>query len=396
MRPSHLPFVSRGSLLAFLSLALFAATSARADESESNLEIKIYGDANYAFSTTNIANPEATAAKAHSSFAAGLLDIFPSYQLDRVTFLSEVVFEGGTGGTENIGVDVERMQVAYLVKDWLRLRVGRSHTAFGYYGDVFHHAREFDLTTNRPYFIQFEDSGGLLVAHTTGVGADGTLKSKVTDVRYDLDVGNGRTSDPTAVALYYSPRTAPMMNLRLRLLPHFLDGLMVGGNVMYVPIAASPTPDPLGVPVLAHNLNEYDVGAHAAYMEHHLHLILEGAILLREDAVTSARYRHYIGYFEGGYSIGAFTPYGRIEGGKLDSADPYLQNQSFTATAFTGSWADTRYFADGRLGIKWIATENIAIKVEYRHFVTNGAAGGLPASGLPSFDGGQAQFAFGF
>jgi hypothetical protein len=381
-------FVLRSSLTFFALLCV--SRGARAEEGESNLEVKFYGDANYAISTTNIANPQITAAKAHSSFAAGLLDIFPSYQLDRVTFLSEVVFEGGSGGTENISVDVERMQLTYLVKDWLRLRIGRSHTAFGYYGDVYHHAREFDLTTLRPYFIQFEDSGGFIVAHTTGVGAEGALKSKVTDFRYDVDVGNGRTSDPTAVALYYSAQTAPMMNLRLRLMPHFLDGLMVGGNVMYVPIAASPIPNPLDVPVLAHALNEYDVGAHAAYMEHHFHLILEGAIMLREDSVTKAEYRHYIGFFEAGYSIGAFTPYGRIEGGKLDTADPYLANQAFTATAFTGSWADTRYFGDGRLGVKWLATENIAVKLEYRHFVTNAG------SNLPSFDGGQAQFAFGF
>jgi hypothetical protein len=368
---------------------LFCAGVARADDSESNLDLKVYGNADFGVSTAQMANPQFAATTVHNSFAAAALDIFPTYSRDRLSFLAELMIEGHSDNS--IGVDLERVQVAYLFAEWLRLRVGRAHTAFGYYGDSYHHGRIFDLTTSRPYFIGFEDSGGLLMAHTVGIGLEGAFKSKLVDIRYDFDVGNGRPSDPTAVPVLYALQDQKQLNLRLRFMPRFLDGLIVGGNIQYVPIGASPANPAVGTVVLAHPLNEYDVGVHIAYMEHHLHLIVEGAMMSRRDTVTRIEYRHYLGFFEGGYRIGAFTPYVRIEGAAFDeSGDPYLANETFASNMATSSWAGTSHFGDLRLGTRWDALENLVFKLEYRHFASN------VASGFPSFDGAVAQAAFGF
>jgi len=380
----------RDGLGAFVAIvaALSWASAARADEGE-GLEIKVYGDADYGVSTQQMANPQYTGATVHNSFAAAALDVFPTYSRDRLNFLAEIMFEGQP--SNNIDVDLERLQVTYLVAEWLRLRAGRSHVAFGYYGDTYHHGRIFDLTTSRPYFIQFEDSGGLLMSHTVGVGLEGTLKSRALDFRYDFDVGNGRPSDPTSVPLLYALQDKKELNLRLRLMPRFIDGLIIGGNVQYVPIEASPPNPAPGIVPLADSLDEYDFGAHIAYMENHFHLIAEGAIMLRRDAVTQVEYRHTIGFFEGGYQIGVFTPYTRIEGGHFDpKGDPYLANQNFTSNTGTASWGGTAYFGDLRLGLRWDPLESVALKLEYRHLATNSG------SGFPSFDGAVAQAAFGF
>lgn len=362
---------------------------ALADDSESNLELKVYGDANFGVSTAQMANPQFGAATVHNSFAAAALDLFPTYSRDRLTFLAELMFEGGP--SNDLGIDLERLQVSYLFAEWLRVRVGRAHTAFGYYGDTYHHGRIFDLTTNRPYFIQFEDSGGFLMAHTVGVGVEGKLKFTALDFRYDFDVGNGRPSDPTTVPLLYGLQDQKQLNLRLRVMPKFLDGLSVGANAQYVPIGASPSNPASGIVPLANAINEYDIGAHLAYMEHHFHLIVEGAMMIRQETVTRVEYRHYIGFFEGGYQIGAFTPYTRLEGGAFDkNVDPYLANQNFSSNVGTASWGGTTGFADWRLGLRWDAVENVVLKVEYRHLATN------TGSGFPSFDGAVAQAAFGF
>lgn len=126
-----------------------------------------------------------------TTFAAAHLDLFLTAEVGKLSFLSEVFFEAREDNS--IGTDIERLQVTYLFENWFRVHAGRSHTAFGYYSDTYHHGNLFELTTARPFGVGFEDSGGLFTAHLVGAGADGTFElGKAGALRYDAEVGNGR------------------------------------------------------------------------------------------------------------------------------------------------------------------------------------------------------------
>jgi hypothetical protein len=354
--------------VAALSAFLLATVplDARAD-----LDLKFYGDTSFGVRNHS---------EVSNGFTASRLELFPTASLDRVTFLAELMAE--SGDNNEIAIDLERVQVAYLFSNWLRVRAGRMHTAFGYYNDAYHHGRFFEMTTGRPQLVDFEDEGGLLVAHLVGVAVDGQVAlGSAGDLHYDLETGNGRGRVVGEVAVFQARKSAKMVNLRLRFLPNALEGFMIGGNIAIdkIPRAADPTlTDPLPAGIL-HDMREIVAGAHVVYQQHHVHFIAEGAAILHDEEVTSAAYRHYGGFVEGGYSIGDFTPYARYEHIKFAAVlDPFYQ---------TGPLAGLSSYGAGRIGVKWVATENIALKLE----------GQTTATGIgPSVQAGMVQCAFGF
>ena len=113
------------------------------------------------------------------------------------------------GINNSIGVDVERVQVSWLFGDWLRVTAGRKHMAWGYYNDTYHHGNIFELTTSRPYSVDFEDSLGIVMSHLIGFSASTARSgSDRPYLRYDVEAGNPRSADITAVSVQYAQSTA--------------------------------------------------------------------------------------------------------------------------------------------------------------------------------------------
>jgi hypothetical protein len=352
MHPPLLASIAR-RVLVVLSAAgvLLAATPARADDDDSAVDLRIYGDTG--FTVRNHANVK-------DSFDAARLDFFPTASIDRLSFLAEAVFEAGENN--EFGIDVERMQVAYLFADWFRLKAGRMHTAYGYYNDAYHHGKIFELATDRPFAAQFEDGAGLLQAHIVGAAADGKIPlGSALDVHYDVEVGNGRGFSLDEVSVLNARKNDKMVNARLRLLPHFLEGLIIGGNIFRDEIPAAPAPATPATPPtgVANSLREIVVGAHVAYMEHGFHVILEGSYISHKDEVLGTKYADYSGFVEFGYTIGTVTPYTRTEHILFDAKlDPLYQEVPL--------YQNAQSLDDVRLGVKWAATENLALKLEGR------------------------------
>jgi len=213
----------------------FGADPFAAVASATDLTLKLYGDSGFAVRdasgqpwTTYTSNANIWAPNVNYAFFAERLDLFGSANIDRLSFISEIMFEGLHN---SIGVDVERLQVSYLFGDWLRLTAGRKHLSWGYYNDTYHHGTIFELTTSRPYSVDFEDSLGLVMSHLVGFAVDGTFKvGKSATLRYDAEVGNPRSADVTAVPVQYAEGGQPTVNARLRLMP--IDGLIIGVNAM--------------------------------------------------------------------------------------------------------------------------------------------------------------------
>lgn len=132
-----------------------------------------------------------------SGFRLGNLDLYIAPNLTgRVRALMEDVVEfddweapGAYNGQPS--VDIERLQVGYLVSDQLTVWVGRFHTPYGYWNTAYHHGAQLQPTTLRPQFIAFEDHGGVLPAHTNGLWATGHVSVGAGHFTYDVYAGNG-------------------------------------------------------------------------------------------------------------------------------------------------------------------------------------------------------------
>jgi hypothetical protein len=123
-----------------------------------------------------------------SGFVLGNLDFFFTPNFGRVKMLAELNFEVERDGT--LLTDLERMQLGYTVSDALTAWMGRFHTPYGYWNAAFHHGAQIQTVT-RPRFLEFEDRGGILPAHTVGLWTTGRIAAGNGKIVYDAYIGNG-------------------------------------------------------------------------------------------------------------------------------------------------------------------------------------------------------------
>ena len=321
-----------------LGSALLFSIPARA-----GVDLQMYGDIDYSVTKTD--------GKTTDRFGIPLLDIMPTASFERLTFLAEAIFE--YGDSNEVGVDVERVEIGYQVKPWLRIRAGRFHTALGYYNDAFHHGTLFQLAASRPLVVAFEDDGGLIPAHSVGIHADGQFQlSSTLALRYDVDLSNGRGVKPQEVTNVIDSNHGKAVNLRLRLLPAFAEGLTVGGNLYLDTIPAAPG-------YLAEGMSERILAAHLVYMNHGVHFIGELFFIHHELNDGTGTFRTRAAFVEAGYTIGSLTPYIGYEVIDLPpDLDPFYALSDFgtmgTIQAPSG-------------GLRWLANENLALKLFGRY-----------------------------
>src|SRR6266853_6992272 len=119
------------------------------------------------------------------------LDFFLTPRLgSRTRALFELNFEVGEDGS--VGVDLERAQIGYQFSDSATVWLGRFHTPYGYYNTAFHHGQQIATSLRRPRFIEFEDHGGIMPAHTVGAWLTGSERLGDEKLTYDLFNGNSQ------------------------------------------------------------------------------------------------------------------------------------------------------------------------------------------------------------
>lgn len=353
----------RATLAVALAVTGSAPTAARAET-----EISLYGDVDAGLTTTG------TRASTQDGFSAAKLDLFATASTGRWSFLAETMFEAGE--ENSFELDVERVQVGYLFREWLRVFAGRFHTAIGYYNDAFHHGAYFMLPVGRPTMVEFEDGGGLIPAHNIGLHADGRFAVGDGHLRYDLELANGRAADPLAIQNNHDTNRPKAVNLRLRYEPGgTLDGLVVGGNLYFDGIPADTTMPGGGTPALG-ALHEWIIGAHVAYLENNLHVIAEALAVQHTELDTGAQHRSYAMFAEAGHSFDKVIPYVRYELTRFPSeGDPYYRK------------AEADGYQTVSLGVKHATSDNIALKAQasLTFFVADGADPLLTLTGQVAF-----------
>src|SRR5215469_8345117 len=199
------------------------AAPERIEESKTLLNIRGFGD--YSFHGQDQKG-------ASTSFSLGQVDLFITSNIsDRFRFVTDLVFEKGRGN--NFEEDLERVLLEYRYSDYLKLELGRSHTAIGYYNLAFRHSSWWQTATGRPYLFLFEDEGGILPGHNVGASASGGIPSGKLGLHYIAEVGNGRAPMPRfqSVQNFVDNNHHKSFDLNVFARPEAVPGLQAGFSV---------------------------------------------------------------------------------------------------------------------------------------------------------------------
>ena len=335
------------SLCTVLSLAALALPAAllpsAAQAADPTVHLNLYGNVNYAVEKEGDAPTTNT-------FSVPNFDLFFSSELDKLTFSAEVLFDFD-GDTNEITVDLDRVQLSYAFRSWLRMTVGRFHNAIGYYNTAYPHGAAFyEMAIDRPALVDSHEVDSIVPTLGVGLRLDGRIPVGAAGfVSYDLDVTNGRGIEPGEVTTFIDHNRSKAYNLRLRFEPAFLDGLIIGGNAY---IDKIPT-DMLG---LAVGMQEQVFGAHIAYVESPYHLILEG-VMVRHLGDDGSKFQTLAALAQVGYSFGDFTPYARVELARFPKGtpDPFYS---------LGAQLERGDYLAVSAGLKYVVSSSLALKLE--------------------------------
>jgi len=254
----------------------------------------------------------------------GELDFFLTPRLgSRTRALFELNFEVGSDG--NVGVDLERAQIGYQFADSATVWLGRFHTPYGYYNTAFHHGQQIATSLRRPRFIEFEDHGGVMPAHTVGAWLTGSERVGDQKITYDVYIGNSQRITGGKLDMNNAGNTHGSTivggNLGL-LLSGALDGLKVGVDVFQTRIE-----DEDQSPAFVTQVKSY--GAYGAYDTDSWEDIAEFHVFSNQDLTGHTGTHHSdAGFLQMGYRAGRFTPYARYERGAFQQSDDYFASQA--------------------------------------------------------------------
>jgi hypothetical protein len=282
-------------------------------------------------------------------FNGGTLDIYLTPQFgDRVKGLVELAVEYGEDGTA--AIDMERLQLGYTVNDALTVWAGRFHTPVGLWNTSFHHGANLQTSIFRPRFIDFEDKGGILPAHSVGVWASGKTALGAGKLSYDAYVTNG-------------PRVVGS-TLDFAAFTDNDSGKMLGFNLGYLP-TGSLSGLTLGLHGFGSTTQTYDAnggamnrtklrmgGAYLGYDENDWEVIAEYYHFGNADAGSGAKRNSNAWFAQAGRTFGALTPFVRYEKAALDPNDNFFRSQE-SGRSYTRSSFGLRYAMDPKASVKF-------------------------------------------
>lgn len=284
-------------------------------------------------------------------FNAGSLDLYLTPQIGaRVKSLIELVVEFDEDGRSTI--DMERGQIGYTFSDELTLWGGRFHTPFGLWNTSYHHGANLQPSISRPTFVDFEDRGGLIPAHSVGLWASGRADAGHGKVTYDLFVANGPSIRDRVLSLdpFTDDNHEKMTGFNLGYRPAGpLGGLSVGLH------GFRSTTNAYGADGgLLHTTRLHALGGYLGYDARDWEVIGEYYRFhdLNEDG---SKHSSHAGFLHLGRTFGALTPFLRYERASLDPGDDYFR-----------SLLSGRSSSHVVLGARYAIDANSSVKLELR------------------------------
>jgi hypothetical protein len=313
-----------------------------ANRSRDDTGLPLHGFADVGVGTRNPLNPEV------KGFFVGNLDFYMTPQLgDRTRALFELNTEVGSDG--EVDVDLERAQIGYQFSDLATVWLGRFHTPYGYVNTALHHGAWVNNTLRRPKFLNFEDQGGIMPAHTVGLWSTGALRTAGGRWLYDAYVGNSQHIDGGTLDM----QSAGSSDFRLmgggRLGYQFNDGAIDGLTLGVHALTARVTAEQFGDSIT--RLLVY--GGYAVYDTDRWENIAELYLFDNEDqSFGTGSHRSSAGFVQFGYRTSWGIPYARYERAALSQADPYFYQQSSGNSYWRGALG-VRFDLDLKSAIKF-------------------------------------------
>ncbi len=285
-----------------------------ANRSTDDTGLPLHGFADVGIGTHNPINPDLKGAY------VGNLDFYLAPHLgDHTRALFEMNTEVGSEGS--VDVDLERAQIGYQFNDQATVWVGRYHTPYGYINTSLHHGSWVNNTLRRPKFLQFEDNGGIVPAHTVGMWLTGAVHAGGGKFLYDVYAGNSQEIVDGALDMRNAGTSNGHIGGGARLAYQFktgrVDGLMLGVHAFTSTITDDAVPSN-ATRVLAY-------GGFAVFDTDQWENIAE--IYLFDDRDIrggTSTHRSTAGFLQLGYRATWGVPYARYERTVLEQSDPYF------------------------------------------------------------------------
>lgn len=291
-------------------------------------------------------------------FSAGTLDLYLTPRFgDRVKSLFEVVLEYEAEG--GVAIDVERLQIGYMLSDKVTAWAGRFHTPFGLWNTAYHHGANLQTSISRPRFIDFEDKGGLLPTHSIGLWGNGHADLGGGKLNWDAYLANGpkireRTLDFNA---FTDDGSNKMLGFNLGYSSHGgLGGLTLGAHGFTTEVAAVDSDT-----ATLSRTRVRMLGGYVGYDEDDWEVIGEYYRFRNSDLASGKAASSSAWFMQVGKTFDQWTPYVRAERAALQPGDHYFASQT-AGRSYRRGVAGLRYAIGPRASLKfeWSATKEAA------------------------------------
>lgn len=287
--------------------------------SESSLPLHGFADVGVGRSGKNHGGSEGS-----KGFSVGSLDLYlvPNFD-DRTKALIEIIFE--VEGDGSLLTDLERIQMGYSVNDALTAWIGRFHSPYGYWNTAYHHGQRIQTSLSRPVFIDFEDAGGILPAHSTGAWFNGSTRLGESRMTYDLYFSNApkiavdapATTGSLDMKMAGGETHRPAVGFNLALRPGAISDMTVGIHGYRGKVEdTSATP----------NLTRLNmIGGYVGFDDDRWEVMSEYYRFRNTDVSgSSGTFGSSAWFLQAGHHFGVVTPYARFERTRLDQSDNYF------------------------------------------------------------------------
>jgi hypothetical protein len=280
-------------------------------------------------------------------FDLGEIDLFGTERLSpRWTALLELVLEtGDQTEVAQVPVNVERLLLQYRGNQYFNLDIGSYRTAVGFYSTAFLRGAWLQTALSRPLLFNFEEQGGFLPLHNTGLSANGIVPSGGLGLHYVAEVGSSRNYGQNVSAILAQADNMGV-NVALFARPPAVPGLEVGFSSYHDRFS----------PYLGMLTDRSVWMVHAVYQGHRIEFLNEGALAtIRSSAISYGRIPAF--YSQLAYRVKpVWTPYVRYEYANANGHDD--QGFPHEYTPWRQVWLG---------GLRYDITEFAALKFELGH-----------------------------
>jgi hypothetical protein len=286
---------------------------ANANRNADDTGLPLHGFADVGAGTHNPINPDL------KGFNVGNLDFYLAPRLgDRTRALFELNTEVSSEGV--VDVDLERAQIGYQFSDQATLWMGRYHTPYGYLNTALHHGSWINNSLRRPKFLQFEDNGGIMPAHTVGLWVTGARHVGGGKFLYDAYAGNSQQIAGGVLDMRNAGNTNGNLSGGGRIGYQFsagaAEGLTLGVHAFTGRIADDAAP--------ANLTRVYSYGGYVVYDTDQWESIAEIYLFDNEDQRGGGTHRSDAGFVQLGHRSSWGVPYARYERAALAQSDRYF------------------------------------------------------------------------